>query len=271
MGRVTAGRLSTVALPLLVVTLVGACAPPIPASAWPSTSPSRPTTARPTSAAPAADLPGHELWRGDFDTGDTSQYDLEAARPYSIAVQDGGPGHPTAGRFEVRDGDTPVDTGERAEAKPPDVTDVVEGDERWYSFSIMFDKSFPEPKRFCIPLQWHPAGDDGKAIEGDPPISLQCGPGNELSLNLNDETFVPIGPLDRGVWHSYVLHVKFSHDPKQAFYEVSRDGREVVPRTVPKKANLLGPRMYLKLGVYRHPGNTETMIVWHDDMVITAP
>ena len=60
-----------------------------------------------------AKIQGTELWRGDFDTGDASQYDLETVKDYSLTVQDGGPGHPSAGRFEVRDGDTPVDTGER--------------------------------------------------------------------------------------------------------------------------------------------------------------
>jgi len=262
-------RAAVCALSLLSVVSAGACATPIPASAWPSSPPS--PTAQPTSTPSATPGAPVELWRGDFDTGNTAQYDLEAAQPYSITVADGGPGHPTAGRFEVRDGDTPVDTGERAEAKPPDITDVAEGDERTYSFSVMFDKSFPQSKRFCIPLQWHPAGEDGRAIEGDPPLSLQCGPQDELSLNLNDETFVPIGTLDRGAWHSYVLHVKFSHDPQQAFYEVSRDGQVVVPRTVPKKPNLVGPRMYLKLGIYRHPINTATMVVWYDDVVVYAP
>ena len=217
------------------------------------------------------EIHGTELWRGDFDTGDTSQYDLEVVKDYSLTVQDGGPGHPSAGRFEVRDGDTPVDTGERAEAKPPDFTDVGEGDERWYSFSIMFDKSFPVSQRFCIPMQWHPANADGTAAEGDPPLSLQCGPGDRLNLNLHDETFIPIGTLDRGVWHSYLLHVKFSHDPRVAFYEVSRDGKPVVPKTSPKKPNLVGPRLYTKLGIYRHPINTATQVVWFDDVVISGP
>jgi len=45
----------------------------------------------------------------------------------------------------------------------------------------------------------------------------------------------------------------------------------VVPRTVPKKPNLVGPRMYLKLGIYRHPINTATMVVWYDDVVVYAP
>ena len=89
-------------------------------------------------------------WRGDFDTRNSAQWELETARPYSLQVLDGGSGHTTAGRFEVRDGDTPVDSGERSEAKAPNWTDVSDGDERWYSFSMMFDKSFPVPDRRMV-------------------------------------------------------------------------------------------------------------------------
>ena len=264
------GQAGVCALTLAAITLAAGCGAVGPSSVGPISARPTPVVATPTQAAPS-NVYGTELWRGDFATGNTSQYALESTGNYSVTVQDAGPGHPTAGRFEVRDGDTPVDTGERAEAKPPDETDVREGDERWYAFSIMFDPSFPEPQRFCIVMQWHPANADGSAAEGDPPVSVQCGPGDVLNLNLNDRTFVPIGRLDRGVWHSYVLHLKFSQNPQLAFYEVRRDGEVVVPRTVPKGPTLVGPRMYTKIGVYRHPSNTATMIVWHDDLVISGP
>ena len=69
-----------------------------------------------------------QFW-GDFDTDNTSQWELETAQNYSLRVADGGAGHRTAGRFEVRDGDTPVDSGERSEAKLPNSTDVSNGDD----------------------------------------------------------------------------------------------------------------------------------------------
>jgi len=50
-------------------------------------------------------------------------------------------------------------------------------------------------------------------------------------------------------------------DPRVAFYEVSRDGQPVVPKTSPKKPNLVGPRLYTKLGIYRHPSNVATQVV----------
>src|SRR5690242_1637933 len=100
----TVGRTTMFALSFVAVTLGGGCTAAIPPSSTPPTP--RSSSAQPTPSA-AAEAHGTELWRGDFDTGDTSQYDLEAVKDYSITVQDGGPGHPNAGRFEVRDGDTP--------------------------------------------------------------------------------------------------------------------------------------------------------------------
>ena len=207
-------------------------------------------------------------WSGNFDTGDTSQWDLETAKKYSLTVSDGGAGHPTAGRFEVRDGDTPVDSGERSEADAPDWTNVSDGDERWYDFSMMFDKSFPVPTSFCDPMQWHPANSDGSAADGSPQLNLQCGSDDMLSLEVGKDTLLPIGSLDRGVWHHYLLHVKFSKDPNVAFQEMYRDGQVVIPKTSGIEANMETPKLYLKIGIYRDSDNDGPMIVWHDDMTI---
>jgi hypothetical protein len=214
---------------------------------------------------------GAVQFRGDFDTGNSSQWELETAKNYSLTVRDGGPGHPTAGRFEVRDGDTPVDSGERSEAKLPDQFDVSEGDERWYSFSMMFDKSFPVPADgWCDPMQWHPANSDHSAAEGSPPLNLQCGNNGDdkLYLQVGDRELLPIGMLDRGVWHRYLLHVKFSRNAGEAFEEVHRDGQLVLPRTSPKSANMNAPKLYLKVGMYRKQTNNGPMVVWHDDMAV---
>ena len=208
-------------------------------------------------------------FRGDFDAGNMSQWELETASDYSLRVADGGAGHRTAGRFEVRDGDTPVDSGERSEAKPPDWTDVSDGDERWYSFSMMFDRSFPVPADgWCDPMQWHTANADHSAADGSPALNLQCGPDDKLYLQVGDKDMMPIGMLDRGVWHNYLLHVKFSNNPGVAFEEVHRDGQLVLPKTSPRYANMTTPKAYLKIGMYRKGTNNGPMVVWHDGMAV---
>ena len=211
-------------------------------------------------------------FRGDFDTGDTSQWELETEEDYSLTVQDGGPGHPTAGRFEVRDGDTPVDDGERSEAKTEDRYDVFDGDERWYSFSMKFEE-LPSPSDFgkwCIPMQWHGADDEGDASGGSPQLNLECSPDGNLYLKVGDKTDLLVGSLDPGVWHSYVIHVKFSEDPAVAFQEVTRDGQVVVPKTRLAQANLNTPRAYVKIGMYRDPDASGTTVVWFDDLTIST-
>jgi len=74
--------------------------------------------------------------------------------------------------------------------------------------------------------------------------------------------------LDRGVWHRYLLHVKFSSDPGVAFQEVYRDGQLVLPKTSTRYANMTTAKLYLKVGMYRKATNNGSMVVWHDDMAI---
>ena len=222
---------------------------------------------------PPTPPPGVVQFRGDFDTGDMSQWRLETSEDYSATVTDGGPGHPTAGRFEVRDGDTPVDSGERSEAKTANRYDVYDGDERWYSFSLRFDSTFTDPEggRWCIPMQWHGADRDGDATDGSPQLNLECSPDGNLYLKVADDVELLVGPLDPGVWHSYVIHVKFSEDADEAFQEVTRDGVVVIPKTSLEQANMDSPRAYFKIGLYRDPDISGDQVVWFDDVTIWEP
>ena len=122
---------------------------------------------------------------------------------------------------------------------------MSDGDERWYSFSMMFDRSFPVPADgWCDPMQWHTANADHSAADGSPALNLQCGNNGDdkLYLQVGDKELLPIGMLDRGVWHQYLLHVKFSNNPGVAFEEMYRDGQLVLPKTSSKYANMTTPR-----------------------------
>ena len=120
-------------------------------------------------------------------------------------------------------------------------------------------------------MQWHGADEDGDASDGSPQLNLECSEDGNLYLKVGDKTELLIGPLDPGVWHSYVIHVKFSNDPKVAFEEVTRDGQVVIPKTSPKRANMDTPRAYYKLGLYRDPEISGTMVVWFDDVTVSVP
>lgn len=216
---------------------------------------------------------------GNFDTGNFTQYgncqwfnkngSCGASDPHMAAVVDGGPGHPTAARFEVRSGDVPpFGGGERSEVRVRSADgDVVEGDERWYEFSIKVDSDFqpcpgPTSGGHCIVMQWHPGS-------GSPIFHLSVDTANNLIIGHRwDSNKIVMGALDPGNWHHYVLHVKHSNSASTGFVEAWRDGVQTIPQT--PRATLSSASSYVKLGLYRN-SESFTQVIWYDDVRITAP
>ena len=108
--------------------------------------------------APADRIPGTELFRADFETGDLRQWDgVQRVAPDRIqVVEDPVEQGRYAARFEVRDGDNPIDENDRAEVQL--ATDEAEGDVRWYGWSTMFAPGFPSSDAFQVVTQWRPRG-----------------------------------------------------------------------------------------------------------------
>lgn len=230
----------------------------------------------PAAAAPA--VGSKTVFTGNYNSGDFCQWtnlqNVTQNGPacsydqthYSAKVADGGAGHPTAARYELRDGDVPnVPGGERSEVRAGKGGDVVEGDERWYQFSLKFDETFPNPTgSYMVVLQWHP-------VKGPPPLAVEVDNGGNLIVR-NANSGGPsqtIGTIKRGQWVDYVLHVKFSDDPKVGFVEVSENGTTKVAKTpwrgMPTASN------YLKQGLYRDKADSKTAVLWHDNLRVTAP
>jgi len=235
-------------------------------------------TAVAVAPASAASAGSKEVFVGNYNSGDFCQWsNLQNATQngsacgydqshYSAKVADGGLGHPTAARYELRDGDVPnVPGGERSEVRAGNGGDVVEGDERFYEFSLKFDDQFPNPSgSYMVVMQWHP-------VKGPPPLAVEVDNAGNLvvrNANVGGATKV-IGKIKRGSWTDYVLHVKFSDDPKVGFLEVSQNGASAVQKTswrgMPTASN------YLKQGLYRDKNDTKTAVLWHDNLRVTAP
>jgi hypothetical protein len=191
-------------------------------------------------------------------------------------VRNGGLGHETAARFEVRDGDIPpFGGGERAEVTPgawyaPSAGAFVkEGDERWYSFSMKFDEGFQNPRHgpdsWFMVSQWFPQQG------GAPALTLQVTQDNYLELG-GAGAAVPyrrkISPVKPGQWVDYVVHVKFSEDPNVGYAEVYENGKLVVEKHYRPTLVAGGGGAYYKQGVYRDVASTGTQVVWHDGLVI---
>lgn len=263
----------------------------------PSTSPAPTPTASPTVAPSPAPTPGgggsvpvgsRLVYAGNYDTGNLTQWAHIHTRDrvdapgnyctYSICVRNGGAGHPTAARFEVRDGDVPsFGGGERAEVRAGDWDNsagayVAEGDERWYEFSVKFENNWQNPRHgtsswFMI-YQWFPKAGTSKG----PAFTVQVMQNNYLELGGAGASVSyrkPIAPIRPGQWVKYVLHVKFSTNPSVGFAEVWEDGKLVVPKH--NRPTLESSPAYIKQGAYRDAASSGTQVVWHDDLRVTAP
>jgi MYXO-CTERM domain-containing protein len=131
------------------------------------------------------------------------------------------------------------------------------GSEYYYRWKVMFAPDFPSVKTWQLFTQWHHDG-----LDGSPPVEFFVY-GEEIRLTLNDSVTPWTTKLERGVWHEFVFHVKWSPDPKVGFIELWHNGEKVVP-----KRNLAttyaGMNIYLKLGLYRSDTITQTGVVYHD-------
>lgn len=204
---------------------------------------------------------GFSAWGSCQWQGTNGACPAQGQAPMGAIVNDG-PGHETAARFEIRPGDTAA-SGNRTEARAPSAADVKEGDERWYQFSLKFDQNFQNPTGgWFIVMQWH-------AGSGSPPLCVQVDKSGNLVLSNNTTNkSTPIGPIQKGKWVDYVLHVKFSGGAN-AIAESWVNGQKSAG--IHKEPNMSSGSNYLKMGIYRDSKETINHVVYNDGLKITAP
>lgn len=206
-------------------------------------------------------------WTGRNDDCQT----YNGTSDYSAAVVNDGPGHPHAARFELRDGDSPFGGTERTEISC-DVT-AEPGDERWMAWDMKFDASFPTPvsgSGWTVPWQWHQSSDS----VGSPALCLDIDSDDTIYVANNDASgylHTAISPVVRGVWQRWVLHAVFSDNAAVGFVEGWIDGALVFPKEFRKTLITGDTFCYFKNGLYRDPVNTATAILYHDNIIMTAP
>jgi hypothetical protein len=220
----------------------------------------------------AASLPGLAsaqagAWRGDFETGDLSQWrgvqSVDRASRLKVVRSPVAEGE-HALQVTVRAGDV-THGGTRNELVGPAVR---EGEERWYRWRTLWPHDAPRAPHWQLFVQWHHDGDDGS-----PPLAFHV-QGDRVVLGGVPRPFEPSvvywsAPLVRGVWHEFVLNVRWSADPRRGLLELWYDGVRVLPLThVPTL--FPGQGGYLKVGLYRHPAIRETQVVFHDGFIAGA-
>jgi hypothetical protein len=200
------------------------------------------------------------VWRGDFETGDISQWtraQMVSADRLQIVADPVRQGR-YAMKTTVRQGDDPIDSsGNRNELVR--MTREPVGSEYYYKFSTMFAPDYPSVATWQLFVQWHHDGSSGS-----PPVEFVVN-GEELRLHMggNPGTTVWRTPLVRGAWQDFVFHVKWSPDPKVGFVELYHQGKLVLPKRY-IATQYSGMLNYLKLGLYRNDTISKTGVVYHD-------
>ncbi|MGZ3461486.1 MAG: polysaccharide lyase, partial [Archangium sp.] len=154
------------------------------------------------------------VWKGDFETGNTSQWTrAQTVSSDRLLVVDS---PVREGRYAlkvtVHQGDDPINgSGNRNELVYMDHAEP--GSEYFYKWSTLFPASFPSSPKWALFTQWHHDGEGGS-----PPLEFYV-VNDEMRLRLqgDDNHIVWRAPLQREHWNDFVLHVKWSSDPNEGF------------------------------------------------------
>lgn len=237
---------------------------------WGSTPAPPPSPGPAASAAPATApvpddaIPGREIARLDFENGfgRAGVQAVSSDRIQAVTTPTAAEGR-YAGRFEVRNGDNPIGYGDRAELLVS--TGEQEGQERWYTWATMFDRSYPMGGGWQVVTQWHSTQD------GSPPVGfyaengryrLQVWPRDSGGNEVRSPITVWSTPIQTGVWYRMKMHVKWSGRDDVGFVELWVNGQQA--GRVTARTMYPGYGNYFKFGYYRQSGISQTGIVYHD-------
>ena len=201
------------------------------------------------------------VWRGDFETGDISQYTgvqrvaVDRLQVVQSPVRQGR----YALKATVRQGDDPINaSGNRNELVYQG--HEAEGSEYYYRWQVLFPQDYPSARTWQVFTQWHHEG-----CCGSPPVEFFVY-GEEIRLTLTDSETPWRTKLERGVWQDFIFHVKWSPDPKVGFVELWHNGQLVLSRYM-HATMYPGDGIYLKLGLYRSDTVQPVGVVYHDGLV----
>lgn len=202
------------------------------------------------------------VWRGDFESGDRSQYSgtqMVSADRLQVVTSPVAEGK-YALKATVRQGDDPINSsGNRNELVY--LGREALGSEYYYRWKVMFATDFPSVDTWQLFTQWHHDG-----CCGSPPVEFYVR-GEEIRMSLPGTSEVPWRTkLVRGVWHEFILRVKWHSDPKVGFVELWHNKARVLPKRG-AMTMYSGQKNYLKLGLYRNDTVKPTGVVYHDGFV----
>ncbi|MFO0796470.1 MAG: polysaccharide lyase [Gemmataceae bacterium] len=204
----------------------------------------------------SATAPAGVIWRGDFETGDTSQW-TGAPKAGVTVVRD----PVREGKYAVRiDGTDAARKGkfDRIEFQhQPAPPGTAEGAERYFGWSVYLPKALTDASHLLAYFETRNSWSQLMAFEVK---------GEDVLFT----TRVPYarhwsgkGKMTAGRWHDFAVHVLWSRDPAKGFVEVWFDGEKVVPLT--RTATLRDENAaFLQLGLLRETSAVpETIVIDH--------
>lgn len=203
------------------------------------------------------------VWKGDFETGSLKQWWVQqvVSSDRIGVVSDPIRQGKFAAKFIVRQGDNPISaSGNRNELVAD--TNEATGSEFYYKWNTLFPSNYPIVNKWQVFVQWHQ-----KTGGGSPPLEFYV-LGSQLRLRVGglNGKVVWTAPIDKGHWHDFVLHVKWSPSASVGFVEMYHNGKLEVPKQyiATQYSNDIN---YLKMGLYRDATITQEGVVYHDGMV----
>ena len=177
-----------------------------------------------------------------------------AGTKHVSVVKGKGPNGTNAGRFLIEPNQEKAASGERSEIRVSGAN-TKSGDERWYEFSLMFPKAVGPQGDWFIIMQWHPGS-------GSPGFTVSVKDGKIVITGHQHDT-LPLGTIRPGQWSNYVVHANFSSNGWV-------EGWENGVQTVKKTNYAMASDTYLKIGIYRDPGQ-DTVELYYGRLRITGP
>lgn len=227
-----------------------------------------------TPAAPASPIGGLTSFRGDWETGNTSQWNVNcvAKDRLQIVTSPVRQGR-YAARFEVRPGDKPSSSGERCEVYRDYHGDESAGQSYYYAWSTMVASPWVNPRNYGIFVQFHTTWPMAPALE----ISTQYGEfylitrgGDRNNYDGRRTTLVPT--MSPGKWNDFVMFVKWGvRDGAVKIWHRTQGGQFKVVFDKTNVPNILtdgstASKLLLRHGYYRGSNSPGTAVVFQDGM-----
>ncbi|HLT30352.1 MAG TPA: heparin lyase I family protein [Myxococcaceae bacterium] len=206
------------------------------------------------------------LWKGDFETGDLSQWDsqqvvsADRVQVVDSPVREGN----YSLRVAVQQGDDPINaSGNRNELILYD--NPADGTEVFYRWSTFFPSSYPSTGGWQIFSQFHHTG-----CCGSPPVEFYIRDEViHLRVGGSDGRVIWKTPLERVVWKDFILQIRWSSDPRVGRVALWYQGEQVVAPTQ-IATRYPGDGSYFKLGLYRDASIQPTAVIFHDDVMVAT-